>query len=195
MIETLDQIDRSLFIFLNGIHSEWMDVVMVTVSNKFFWIWLYALILVRIIYRYKIDSIFIIAGIIICIVLSDQITSGLMKPFFARLRPSHDDQFTSIIHLVNNYRGGMYGFSSGHAANSFGLACILLFSIGKKEKWVKYLLIWAAIVAYSRIYLGVHYPGDVLFGGIVGCLSAFVAYQMLLLIKKQIALKSKRNHL
>jgi undecaprenyl-diphosphatase len=91
-----------------------------------------------------------------------------MKPYFLRLRPTHDPELQDIVHTVNNYKGGLYGFASSHAANTFGVAMFLWLLLKPKYPWVVFLFLWATLVTYTRIYLGVHFPGDIVVGGLIG---------------------------
>ena len=110
--------------------------------------------------------------------LSDFVSSGLIKPWVCRLRPTHEPALAGMVHLVNGYTGGMYGFVSSHAANT--MACALLFSLLYKNKYATIgLILWVALNCYSRMYLGVHYPGDIIGGLLVGALLAVLVYALL----------------
>ena len=184
MLESLLAFDEKVFLLLNGLHQDWLDPIMFAISGKLEWVPLYAFIIFRLIYKYKKAGLVALLGLIVTIILTDQVTSGFMKPFFARIRPSHDPELEQIVHIINGYRGGLYSFASSHASNSFALATFLWLLLRKKEGWVSYLFIWAAVVAYSRIYLGVHFPGDVITGALVGMLMANLVF---LLYKKILA--------
>ena len=155
------------------------------VSAKLTWIPLYLSVLYLLIRTYKKESVWIILTVVFCIVISDQTASGMLKEFFKRLRPSHVESLKSVIHLVKGYEGGLYGFASSHAANSVGFA--LLTSLILSDRFYSLLLLcWALLVSYSRIYLGVHYPGDILGGILVGTLAAIFSFWLLIRIRPNI---------
>lgn len=188
MIELLNRIDTQLFLWLNSFHNPFFDNIMWLASGKLTWLPLYFIFLVFLIIKYKKDCWLPILGIALVILLSDQISSGLIKPLAERLRPSHEPSLQGLVHLVNAYKGGKYGFVSSHAANSFGLAVFFVLLVRRRWFTVS-ILIWAAIVSYSRVYLGVHYPGDIIGGALVGSLSA-----LLVSIPVQWAFAKRKNH-
>lgn len=171
MIDYLTNIDTELFLFLNGLHVDWLDPVMTFISGKITWAPFYVVLLYLVIKKYKKQSILIIIGIILLIVCADRVSSGFFKPVFERPRPCHNEAIKELVYLPNGHCGGAYGFISSHACNTFALAAYLILILRryyKKIAWV--MLPWATLVAYSRIYMGVHYPGDVVAGAIVGAM-------------------------
>ena len=177
MLEKLKELDEQLFLFLNQFHSAWLDPVVFLITRTEFWIPLYAFLIYLIFRNYKKEGWLVLLGIVITIVMADQITSGLMKPFFHRLRPSNEPSLVGLIHIVQEYRGGMYGFASGHAANTTGVAFFLFLLFRNNYRWIWLIFIWAFVMSYTRIYLGVHYPGDILVGMLVGLGSGYAGYR------------------
>jgi undecaprenyl-diphosphatase len=172
MIDFFLELDKNLFLELNSYHAAWLDSIMVYVTETLVWIPLYIIIAYFIFKVYGKKAILILICIALTILLADQITSSLMKPFFARLRPTHDPELENLVHIVGDYRGGQFGFASSHAANTFGLALFIFLLFRDKTRQVRWMFVWALVVAYSRIYLGVHYPGDIIVGAVVGMICA-----------------------
>lgn len=189
MIEFLIDLDVAFFLFLNGVHTPWVDNVMFFISGKKEWIPLYLIFVGLIIKQFKWQSIWVFLGIGLTITLSDQLASGIMKPLFARMRPSRSPELDGLVHLVNGYKGGMFGFASSHAANAFGLATFLWLVFKGQYKWFVWIFLWASIVAYSRIYLGVHYPGDILVGAMIGIGFGYLGYRVQLYAGKRWAIR------
>lgn len=186
MIDWLIAFDKELFLFFNRLHTPWLDPVMLLASDTLFWLPLYFFLLVHIIRDHKIMSLVILLGIALTILLSDQITSGLMKPYFARLRPSHEPSLEGLVHLVKGYKGAVYGFASSHAANTFGTATFLYLLFRSNKSWILWLFPWAVLVSYTRIYLGVHYPADIIVGAAVGVLSGWISYRLYVWVNSRI---------
>ena len=186
MIEKVKSLDEELFLFLNAQHLECLDPIMGLMTGKLVWLPLYAFLLYLIINHFKKKSIWILAGVGLTILMADQIASGLMKPFFERLRPCHDPRWKG---LIFNYGGcgGLYGFVSSHAANTFGLATYLTLVFHQRLKGFAWLFLWAAIVSFTRIYVGVHYPLDILVGALVGLVSGWVPFFILGKIKPEMS--------
>jgi undecaprenyl-diphosphatase len=183
MIEALEQLDKDLFIYLNDMQSPFWDVVMVFVSEKLVWIPFYLSIIGYLIWRYRKQSILMLLLAVVAIGLSDFIASGIFKPYFLRLRPCHDPTLAEFVNLVKGC-GGRFGFTSSHASTSFALAVFFNLILSDRYLIFKILLVtWAVIVSYSRVYLGVHFPGDILAGALLGSFLAYIsslAYTILL---------------
>lgn len=194
MIDSIAHWDEQLFLFLNQIHAPWLDPVMLLITGRFIWVPLYIFLLYLLIKEYKMDSIWYITGLILVILLADQFTSSFMKPYFERIRPCHDPRWQDVI-LNYSGCGGLYGFASSHAANTFGLAAYFHKVGGKKIPGFGWLFLWAAVISYSRIYLGVHYPGDVIIGTLVGLVSGWLVYWLIMKLKTIWAEKTAKNQL
>lgn len=175
----LNTIDHNLTVMLNFDGGVFLDSTMFALSSRLIWI-VPALALLFHFFRNKHTrkkGIVVVIAIVVLITLCDQTTSTLMKPYFARLRPSHTPGIENILHYVNGYRGGMYGFASSHAANSFGTVTFVSMLI--RRKWVTFALLALALgVCYSRIYLGVHFLGDVLTGAVIGVFFGYIIYRL-----------------
>lgn len=180
ILHTLKEFDTELFLFFNSKHNAFFDAVMYWFSHKFFWIPLYAFFLF-LAYRFYGKKVWLILlAAALAVLLADQISTQAFKHVFLRYRPCHNLLLQSKIHLNGNC-GGMYGFISSHAANTFAIAMFLFLILKpylKKYMWL--LFVWAGLVSYSRIYNGVHYPADIAVGAIVGMaigIAVFILFQ------------------
>ena len=172
-------LDAEILCWINAHGNEWLDTVMWTISRANTWIWLYVLLVGLVIYRFRNwkTVLLILAAFGIAVGLSDYTCSGILKPLICRLRPTHEPAIDPI-RLVYGYMGGLYGFCSSHAANT--MACGLLFSLIYRHKIATAcLMTWVALNCYSRMYLGAHYPGDIIVGLLIGSLFAVLAYRAL----------------
>jgi undecaprenyl-diphosphatase len=185
MIDKLIEYDHRLFIWLNGFHAPWLDPVMLYVSETWVWLPLHAVLIYLIFKDFSKHGWLVLFAVAVTLTMSDQVTTNIMKPYFARLRPTHDPTLESIVHIVDGYRGGQFGFASSHAANTFALATFFFLLFRKSYKWIAFLFAWAALVAYSRVYLGVHFPGDILVGGMVGAIAAFIGFHLFRIIRNR----------
>lgn len=181
-MEWIKQIDQSLLLFLNSFHNAFWDKAVTLFTSIELWIPFYLLIVYVIIKTYKKNSIYILILIGLSIAFSDQF-SGLIKNSVQRLRPTHDPVLGSLVHNVYN-RGGMYGFFSAHAANTFTLA-IISAKLFKSQAFTILIFVWAILVSYTRIYIGLHYPGDILTGWVWGFLSGLAFYQLMVFVQKK----------
>lgn len=181
IIEFLKDIDTQLFLFLNGLHTPFFDVLFEYFSGRFFWIPLYALLFVIATLKLKWKMMYFILAVVALIFLSDKISVYWFKEVFMRYRPCHNNDIAHLVHLVDGC-GGKYGFVSSHAANTFALAAFMGIILRKHfPKMLFWMLIWATVVSYSRIYLGVHYPADIAVGGMLGIL---IGYAVAFILKK-----------
>ncbi|WP_194774540.1 phosphatase PAP2 family protein [Pararhodonellum marinum] len=175
MIETLKSWDEDLFLWLNSFHSESLDAIVFQATQTITWVPLYLFLAYLMVRQFGLQSIWLLLGLALTVLIADQGTSSFMKPFFGRLRPCQDDRWMDLIHNYGRC-GGMYGFASSHAANSFGVATFVFLAIGQFYVQLKWLFLWALLFSYTRIYLGVHYPADVFVGALVGILAGFFAF-------------------
>ena len=167
-IQPIIDLDQELLLKINGSDSLFWDGFMWIATNMLTWIPLAVVLLYLIFKNNKVKEALLIIGMLaLVITLTDQIASGFCKPFFARFRPTQDPELMYQIDIVNGYRGGIYGFVSSHAANTFGIAIFLSLIIRSCSLGIM-LFSWACINAYSRMYLGVHYPGDIFCGTLIG---------------------------
>ena len=172
-------LDYDILLWINGHGCEWLDALMWGISRSKTWIPLYMLLVVLIAWRFRSWKavLLILVGFGVAVGMSDWICSGILKPLVCRLRPTHEPALDPL-HLINGYIGGKYGFCSSHAANTMAVG--LLFSLLYKNKIATVsLMTWVAVVCYSRMYLGVHYPTDIIAGLMVGAAFAFVVWLVL----------------
>lgn len=188
-IETLLMWDKELFLTLNAVNNPQVDMLMFYISKMWVWIPLYIGVIYFFVRKWKMEAVWIILSVVICVVLTDQLTN-LTKEIFQRLRPSHDPDLQGLVHHVNGYVGGKFGFVSGHSSNVFGFA--LLSSLIFKNRYYTWsIFTWAVIVAYSRIYLGVHYPLDIFCGMVLGLGVAAIVYLILDKFRKKLMAEIK----
>lgn len=186
LVESILPHERELFLFLNGGHTVFWDHVMWIISKTNIWFPFYGLVILFLFYKtpWKQAALSLLFFVLMA-VLCDQISSGLFKPFFERLRPTHHPDFKDYVTIVNGYRANGFSFISGHATNSLGFAVFL--SLLYRHRWVTVIaFIWALSISYSRIYLGVHFISDVVTGMLVGTLVGLFSYSLLIALRKRV---------
>ncbi len=191
-IQQLIELDKHILMQLNGSDSLFWDGFMYIVTDTKTWIPA-AIALLYVIFKNNNlkQGLFILLLIALVVTLADQTSSGICKPLFERYRPTKDPEFMNMVNTVNSYRaGGLYGFISSHAANTFAVAMFISLLV-RNAKLSFMMFLWAFIPTYSRVYLGVHYPGDILFGIIDGLLSGSVVYLLYKFISNKYFFKSR----
>ncbi len=175
ILEQLSQLDKNMLLCLNGYHSPLWDNFFWIITNTLTWIPLYLTIAYIFIKNHSLRGVWFLIFMAVLILLCDRISSGFFKPFFERFRPTHEPFLRDMVHIVHNKRGGLYGFVSSHAANTFGLA-VFLSLIFRNRMFNITIFAWAFILSYSRIYLGLHYPGDIIGGALLGLILGRIVY-------------------
>lgn len=177
MIEYLISFDEWLLLTLNAIRHPFIDDFVMAFSGKAVWIPMYIAIAACIIWKYGWKrGLILVAACGIAVGLADFTTAKIIRPFFERLRPANiENPLSAFVQIVNDYRGGAFGFPSCHATNTFALATSTALMLNWK-KYTIFIFIWTVLQCYSRIYLGVHYPGDLGAGMIIGIAWGTAAY-------------------
>ena len=175
MLEYLNDIDTDALLAVNGLHDMFQDAFWWMVSAK----WSSALLLLALVWillhQNRRHALLMLVMLAFTVLVADQVSSGLIKHLVERLRPTHDPSLDNMVHVINGYRGGMYGFVSSHAANFFAVATLLSFVMRHRLVTCS-LFTWALLQCYSRVYLGVHYPGDIMGGIVVGVLVGWLLW-------------------
>lgn len=187
-MEQLIEWDKAVFLFLNNTHTPFWDHFMWIYTGRLTWVPLILSLLFVLFRKNWKEALLVVVALALTITLCDQFASSLCKPYFARFRPAQDPEFSSFVQIVNGYRGGRYGFISSHAANSFG-AVVLLALIFRNRLFTITAIVWAIVNCYSRIYLGVHYPGDILAGTVAGIVIAVIVYAIGVKIRHRLWVK------
>lgn len=188
----VESIDSRLFLWLNGQHAGWLDTVIVSITEMWPWIPIYILLAYLVIKQYGRKSLWIFLAVGLVILCSDQLSAHVCKPLFHRLRPCFNPELEGLVHLPKGLPGGRYGFVSSHAANTFAVATFLTAALRKGYRSIGWwLFAWALISSYSRIYIGVHYPGDVLAGAVLGILVGLIIWKLTTLLFNKMAIKSE----
>lgn len=178
-MEKIIQFDKQLLLMLNGSDSSYLDQVVLILTNGLTWIPLYVSLLFLVVknnHNWR-TILLIVAGAGLCVLMAGTLDDEIVKPLVARWRPTHDPQIGSLVDVVNDYRGGRYGFFSAHASNTFSIA--LFFSLLVRYRWLTVGLVSYSLVnCWTRLYLGVHYPGDILVGLLWGTVTAISVYSL-----------------
>ena len=177
LLSMLKAIDTMVFLTVNSHHNAYFDSVMWLVSGKLIWVPMYVSLFFVLLKNYSYKVVFaILLAIGVVILFTDSFTAQVIRPWVCRLRPSNlDNPMSSMVHVVDGYRGGAYGFPSNHASNTWGLAFFITF-LFRRYKLTFFFFLWALLVCYSRMYLGVHYFGDLLIGGLLALAGASTVF-------------------
>ncbi len=177
MFEQIINWDKQLLLTLNSYHNPWLDRFMWMLSDTLVWIPFFIIFFIILVKNKQANAFLLLIAFGLLMLITDRVSSGILKPLIERLRPSHDPELGDWVITVNNYKGGLYGFVSSHAANFFGFAVLSLLFI-RSWSYSVTIISWALLISYSRMYLGVHYPLDIFFGIVLGILSAFLIYKL-----------------
>ena len=192
-MESLSNIDTDLFLYLNGLHANWLDKVMIAVTQMWVWAPLYLILIYWTVKQYGKRCWWVFLAVGVVVLCSDQLSAHVCKPFFQRLRPCYNPDLQDLIYLPKGMAGGRFGFVSSHAANTFAVAAFLTPVLRNYRPWLGIVLyLWAFISSYSRIYLGFHYPGDILCGAILGILIGLILWRVFQLVVVRKIWKSKQ---
>lgn len=184
MLDYLNDIDTDVLLAVNGLHDAFQDAMWWMVSAKWSSLLLVLALVWILLHQNRRHALLVLVMLALAFLLADQISSGLIKHLVERLRPTHDPSLGDAVHVVNGYRGGMYGFVSSHAANAFAAATFLSLVIRHRIVMIS-LFTWGLLQCYSRVYLGVHYPGDILGGLIVGILVGWLVWCLMRWIQRR----------
>jgi undecaprenyl-diphosphatase len=174
MLDKLLAWDRETFIYLNSLGIEQYDYLWSFGTKLLTWTPLYVFLLFLLIYKHTKKEAYYKVGITFSLLLFILALTKYSKTYFERLRPSSDPTLNKIIRVINTSQE--FSFISGHAAFSFSLTTIAVLFLNQKYKWIWLLYIWPFFLSLSRIYVGVHYPLDLIMGGLTGVLSAKLFY-------------------
>ncbi|MDR3326828.1 MAG: phosphatase PAP2 family protein [Prevotellaceae bacterium] len=178
MFDKIIDFDKNLLVSINNFKSDFFDDFFFIFSGQLAWLLTATVIISVLIINQKKDFVFVVLALVLLIALSDHISSGIIKKLVERQRPTHEPTLEGMVNIVHNYKGGGFSFVSSHAANGFAFATFSALLM-KNRMYSITQLVWAFFTGYSRLYLGVHYPLDVLCGSIVGIGAGFLVYFIL----------------
>lgn len=184
MLEYLNDIDADALLAINGLNDAFQDAFWWMVSAKWSSLLLVLALLWILMRQNRRHALLVLLMVAVAVLVADQVSSGLIKHLVERLRPTHDPSLENAVHVINGYRGGMYGFVSSHAANFFAIATLVTL-IMRRGLVAAALYGWGLVQCYSRIYLGVHYPGDILGGMIVGLLAGWLVWCLMRWVQRR----------
>lgn len=175
-MDTILSFDTQLTLLFNGSDSIWLDNFAMFCTKPWVWVPLYAALIYNLIRHVKRPTLwYFLCGAVLCVLICDQVSSSIVKPLVCRPRPTHDPDIMSLIDTVNNYRGGQYGFFSSHAANTMSIAVFMSMIIRQRITTIS-LFFWSLLNCWTRLYLGVHFVGDILVGLAFGACVGFTIY-------------------
>ncbi|UKJ06432.1 phosphatase PAP2 family protein [Solitalea lacus] len=175
MLNQLNTFDQKAFFFINtGLSNSFFDLLMPLLRNQYFWTPVYVFLIVFFIREYKKKGLYLIGFLLLTFAIADFTSASIIKEYFQRLRPCNDPALVGLVKLRLNRCGNGFSFVSSHAANHFAISMFLIGTFYQRWKWVlPAALIWAALVCFAQVYVGVHYPFDVTCGGILGLLIGY----------------------
>lgn len=180
LLSAIQSFDEQLFYFINtGWGNSFFDAVLVPIRDREFWIPFYILIAFIIVYKYKFKGGWLILVCIASFAATDQLSSSVIKPAVGRLRPCNDAEIKNEVILRVHACGAGKSFTSTHAANTFGFAAMLTLLFAKRKRWIAWLaFVWAFAVSFAQIYVGLHYPSDILGGALLGVLCSITIFAL-----------------
>lgn len=175
----LNNIDSDVFLAINGLHCQWTDPVMMALTNKWLWIAL-SIIPIALVFKRSgfVRGLLCLAFVSLAITIGDQVCASVIRPAVERLRPSClDNPISGMVHIVDGYRSGTYGFPSCHGATTMAIAVFMSLYFQQRGATI-FFFCWAVLMCYTRIYLGVHYPGDIIVGMMIGAAAALICFAL-----------------
>lgn len=184
MFEYLNDIDSDALLAVNGLHDVFQDAFWWMLTAKWSSILLVLALAWVLMHQNRRHALLMLGMLALTVLVADQVSSGLIKHLVERLRPTHDPSLENAVHVINGYRGGLYGFVSSHAANFFAISTLMALVMRHRVVAIS-LFTWALLQCYSRVYLGVHYPGDILGGIIVGVIVGWLVWLLMRWIERR----------